>query len=438
MISSKELRQKDLEITQNGYNIAEVDALMAESAATIDAYEKQSGDLYHKLEVLAGKIEEYRQEEDAIKTALVTAQKMADKITKESNETASLLISKSEETAKDTVANAKAESDKIISSAREYSTNLIAEKTQQAEEITNKAQDKANEVIASAKVVAQDILDQAKQISDDLIAKSKAEKEAYEILSNTIKNDAKEFIEKVKSLYNNELDALNSAKLDKENADTDAEEKSIADIDSEVSGLVDEINEFTSFIPQPTSTKESGDDAEDSEAEEFESLNDSEAEETETLQEVIAADDAEDSEEEIEYEREEDNKEPSFDLNEIEYEEITDDDDEDDITVDDEKPVIEEDDEPADPMEAVEAFSQNQITPIKSDSPIPEISEDADMEDDDDLFDNSGELPFEAYFNVNQQDVHNDKSQTISLIPPEDDEDDEPQPKFKGIFKKKK
>lgn len=426
MISSKELRQKDLEITQNGYNIAEVDALMAESAATIDAYEKQSGDLYHKLEVLAGKIEEYRQEEDAIKTALVTAQKMADKITKESNETASLLISKSEETAKDTVANAKAESDKIISSAREYSTNLIAEKTQQAEEITNKAQDKANEVIASAKVVAQDILDQAKQISDDLIAKSKAEKEAYEILSNTIKNDAKEFIEKVKSLYNNELDALNSAKLDKENDDTDAEEKSIAEIDSEVSGLVDEIEEFTFSIPQPISSEESDDDTEDAEAEE-----------AETFQEVIAADDAEDSEEEIEYEREEDNKEPAFDLNEIEYEEITDDDDEDDITEDDEKPVIEED-EPADPMEAVEAFSQNQITPIKSDSPIPEISEDADMEDDDDLFDNSGELPFEAYFNVNQQDVHNDKSQTISLIPPEGDEDDEPQPKFKGIFKKKK
>lgn len=424
MISSKELRQKDLEITQNGYNIAEVDALMAESAATIDAYEKQSGDLYHKLEVLAGKIEEYRQEEDAIKTALVTAQKMADKITKESNETASLLISKSEETAKDTVANAKAESDKIISSAREYSTNLIAEKTQQAEEITNKAQDKANEVIASAKVVAQDILDQAKQISDDLIAKSKAEKEAYEILSNTIKNDAKEFIEKVKSLYNNELDALNSAKLDKENDDTESEEKSIAEIDSEVSGLVDEIEEFTSSIPQPISSEESDDDTEDAEVEE-----------AEDLQEVIAADDAEDSEEEIEYEREEDNKEPAFDLNEIEYEEITD--DEDDITEDDEKPVIEED-EPADPMEAVEAFSQNQITPIKSDSPILEISEDADMEDDDDLFDNSGELPFEAYFNVNQQDVHNDKSQTISLIPPEGDEDDEPQPKFKGIFKKKK
>lgn len=426
MISSKELRQKDLEITQNGYNIAEVDALMAESAATIDAYEKQSGDLYHKLEVLAGKIEEYRQEEDAIKTALVTAQKMADKITKESNETASLLISKSEETAKNTVADAKAESDKIISSAREYSTNLIAEKTQQAEEIINKAQDKANEAIASAKVVAQDILEQAKQISDDLIAKSKAEKEAYEILSNTIKNDAKEFIEKIKVLYNNELDALNSAKLDKEDTDTTAEEKSIAEIDSEVTGLVDEIEELTSSIPETV---------EEAKAEAPEQTDS--AEEVDEAEEQVIEETVENEAEEEALEQEEDNKEPAFDLDEIEYEEITDDDEDD--TVLDEKPVIEEDDdEPADPMEAVEAFSQNQITPIKSESPIPEISEDADMEDDDDLFDNSGELPFEAYFNVNQQDVHNDKSQTISLIPPEEEEDDEPQPKFKGIFKKKK
>ena len=426
MISSKELRQKDLEITQNGYNIAEVDALMAESAATIDAYEKQSGDLYHKLEVLAGKIEEYRQEEDAIKTALVTAQKMADKITKESNETASLLISKSEETAKNTVADAKAESDKIISSAREYSTNLIAEKTQQAEEIINKAQDKANEAIASAKVVAQDILEQAKQISDDLIAKSKAEKEAYEILSNTIKNDAKEFIEKIKVLYNNELDALNSAKLDKEDTDTEAEEKSIAEIDSEVTGLVDEIEELTSSIPETV---------EEAKAEAPEQTDS--AEEVDEAEEQVIEETVENEAEEEALEQEEDNKEPAFDLDEIEYEEITDDDEDD--TVLDEKPVIEEeDDEPADPMEAVEAFSQNQITPIKSESPIPEISEDADMEDDDDLFDNSGELPFEAYFNVNQQDVHNDKSQTISLIPPEEEEDDEPQPKFKGIFKKKK
>lgn len=419
MISSKELRQKDLEITQNGYNIAEVDALMAESAATIDAYEKQSGDLYHKLEVLAGKIEEYRQEEDAIKTALVTAQKMADKITKESNESSALLISKSEESAKKTVAEAKAEADKIISSAREYSTNLIAQKQAEADEIIQKAQDKANEAISSAKIVAQDILEQAKQISDDLIAKSKAEKEAYEILSETIKNDAKEFIEKVKALYNVELDALNSAKLDADETPVVEEEKTISEIDAEVTDLVNEIEEFTSSIPASQPQEKPQEIADEEEAEQAEQ---------EEPEPALESDDEADTESESE-----------FDLNEIEYEEITDDDEDEEYTVSEEDyaPIIEEDDddEPADPMEAVEAFSQNQITPLKSDSVVPEISEEPDMEND--LFDNSGELPFEAYFNVNQQDVHNDKSQTISLVPPEDD-DDEPQSKFKGFFKKKK
>ena len=58
------------------------------------------------------------------------------------------------------------------------------------------------------------------------------------------------------------------------------------------------------------------------------------------------------------------------------------------------------------------------------------------MDDQESLFDDDDQLPFESYFNVKREDVHNDKSQTISLIPPEDDEDDEP--KFKGFFKKKK
>ena len=58
--------------------------------------------------------------------------------------------------------------------------------------------------------------------------------------------------------------------------------------------------------------------------------------------------------------------------------------------------------------------------------------------DDESLFDEGDQLPFENYFNINREDVHNDKSQTISLIPPEDDEDEDDEPKFKGFFKKKK
>ena len=73
MISSKEIRQLDLTVTQNGYNTKEVDSVLSECALTIDAYQKENEELYRKMELLAAKIEEYRLEENAIKTALVTA-----------------------------------------------------------------------------------------------------------------------------------------------------------------------------------------------------------------------------------------------------------------------------------------------------------------------------------------------------------------------------
>ena len=69
MISSKEIRQLDFAVTQNGYNTKEVDSVINECALTIDAYQKESEELYHKMELLASKIEEYRLEENAIKTA---------------------------------------------------------------------------------------------------------------------------------------------------------------------------------------------------------------------------------------------------------------------------------------------------------------------------------------------------------------------------------
>ena len=90
-------------------------------------------------------------------------------------------------------------------------------------------------------------------------------------------------------------------------------------------------------------------------------------------------------------------------------------------------------------MDAVEAFSKDEITPIDTSKAfVPEIEEEPEMEES--LFDKDEDekLPFESYFNVNKEDAHFDKTQTISLVPPEDGDEDDGEPKFKGIFKKKK
>lgn len=416
MISSKEIKQLDLTVIQNGYNTKEVDSVLSECALTIDAYQKENEELYRKMELLAAKIEEYRLEENAIKTALVTAEKMAEKIKKESNDEATELLEKSRQEADSTVSSAKTEADKIISSAREYSSTLIEDKTNEASEIITNAQNKANEAINSAKIVAQDILDQAKQISEDLISKSKAEKEAYEILTNTIKNDAKEFIEKVKALYNSELEALNSANLETSDEDTKQAQKDVDDIDDDVSSLKEEIEDVSSSIPDEVVIESTQDEKIEVEQE---------VEEAEASQE--SQDDFEiiDDEPKIEQEEVEEAEETqSEELNEPAIIELDDED--------------EEDDELTDPMAAVEAFSKTSVTPVSADArTVAEITDEADMQSQSSLFDDETSLPFESYFNVKREDAHTDKSQVISLVPPEDDEEDD-EPRFRGFFKKKK
>lgn len=418
MISAKDLKNVDLAVANSGYVTKDVDKLLNEAANTIEAYQRENKELYHKLEVLASKIEEYRSEEDAIKTALVTAQKMADKIKKESKDAAALLIESSEAEAKQKMDTANTEAEAIVRKARDYSANLINNKTNEANEIISTAQAKANEAINSSKVVAQDILDQAKAISTDLISKSKAEKEAYEILISTIKNDAKSFVENLKKLYSDQLDVLNSSKLDTSSADADSAEKNVEDVHGDVSSLVDEVKEFSSAIPEEINIPEIP----------HKEFDDSDVKVEKPVFNTPA--DAGEVEEPQQEELENNIDEVVNNIVENQPTEPP------VITTDDEE-FEEDEDEPLDPMEAVEAFSQNEITPIEK-SAVPEISEDADMENDESLFDEGDQLPFENYFNINREDVHNDKSQTISLIPPEDDEDEDDEPKFKGFFKKKK
>lgn len=418
MISAKDLKNVELAVANSGYVTKDVDKLLNEAANTIEAYQRENKELYHKLEVLASKIEEYRSEEDAIKTALVTAQKMADKIKKESKDAAALLIESSEAEAKQKMDIANTEAEAIVRKARDYSANLINNKTNEANEIISTAQAKANEAINSSKVVAQDILDQAKAISTDLISKSKAEKEAYEILISTIKNDAKSFVENLKKLYSDQLDVLNSSKLDTSSADADSAEKNVEDVHGDVSSLVDEVKEFSSAIPEEINIPEIP----------HKEFDDSDVKVEKPVFNTPA--DAEEVEEPQQEELENNIDEVVNNIVENQPTEPP------VITTDDEE-FEEDEDEPLDPMEAVEAFSQNEITPIEK-SAVPEISEDADMENDESLFDEGDQLPFENYFNINREDVHNDKSQTISLIPPEDDEDEDDEPKFKGFFKKKK
>lgn len=405
MISSANLRKTEFAVVPNGYSIDQVNDIINQAASTIEAYASESDDLYHKMEVLATKIEEYRAEENSIKSALITAEKMADKIKKESEEKAATLIAQSEKTAKTTTDDANAQSEKIISEARAYSSKLINDKTKEARQIILDAQTKANDAINSSKSIAKNVLDQAKEISEDLITKSKQEKEAYDILIATLKKDAADFIGRLKDLYGKQLDILGSANLDTSDEEADKNKKDIDSAQSDVDNLIGEIDEMEKAIPDEVVLDVPDMPEEEAPVEE--------KKESEPVAEAVEKP-AEKAEEPVK-----ENKE--------------------DFVLAEEK-APSDDKETPDPMAAVEAFSQNEITPVEEDKTyVPEIQEDAQMEHEESLFDTDDEQPFESYFNIKREEHPGDRTETISLVPPEDDDEaDGDEPKFKGFFKKKK
>lgn len=436
MISADELRRREISSSDNGYNRKEVNNLLEEAAQTIEAYDNQSEELYHKMEVLASKIEEYRAEEDIIKTAIIKAEKTAEEIRVEAKQNATDVVDSAQEKAKAILdeANAKAQSivgevnqlkteaekinaeskeqaEKIISQARERASEILKEKNVECDDIIAKAEKKANDAINSSKVVAQNILDQAKEISVDLLEKSREEKEAYELLIDALKGDAKNFLESIKAMYREQLEILDNAKLESDSKEKNEKNDSVIDLQKEVESLVSEMEEMESAIPESITIDEIEEDEEEiivQAEQEVEQEAEQEAEqEVETEEpEFVVVEEDEAQEEEFELV----DKEPEI---------------QEEINFDDSSDILneldEEDDEPADPMEAVAAFSRTSV----NDEPKKESS----------LFDGQSQA-FENFFNVNHTDAHGDRSQVISLIPPEDDEDEE-EPRFKGFFKRK-
>lgn len=390
MITPSQIREKNLSTVQNGgYDKDEVNELLADVVESYEAVYNENKELYRKMEILANKIEEYRSEEDSIKTALITAQKMADRITKEAKEKAEEKLTESAATAQQTVMDAKEKADKMISEARTYVSDFTKEKQTAAESIINEAEGKANEAIDGAKLVAQNILNQAKQLSDELVTKAKAEKEYHETLVSKLKSESDGFKNSLMSLYQTQMEHLREMVELKPEVEEDNEK--IKAVESEMNQIISDIDEINKLQSQPAAEEPAAQD-EKPEADEDNTSSD------ETVDEII---------------------------DEIEEAEAT-------------RETVSKDEVDS----ALNAFSTDEITPLDENATyISEIDEEPEMERvepaEDSLFEQEGEaMPFENYFNVKKEDVRTDE--TISLIPPEEEDEEEDSSRFKGFFKKKK
>lgn len=92
MITAEDIIGKRFDKAMGGYRQDEVDSFLKQIAGTYQEALEEKGELEGKLEILAEKIEQYREDEDSLKTALIGAQKLGDSVLREAKAQAETII----------------------------------------------------------------------------------------------------------------------------------------------------------------------------------------------------------------------------------------------------------------------------------------------------------------------------------------------------------
>ena len=129
----KDIKEKKFGKGLNGYKMEEVDDFLEEMAAEFANLKKQNEEQEKKMEVLADKIREYRNDEDSIKEAILGAQKQSSSVLAAAKEKSEKMIS-----------DAKEKTDKMIKDA----DDRVKEKEEYAKKLVEDANAEKTKVIA--------------------------------------------------------------------------------------------------------------------------------------------------------------------------------------------------------------------------------------------------------------------------------------------------
>ncbi len=183
MITAHDIRTSVFSRAGRGYKIQDVDDFLEETADSMEQLQKENEELVRKLEVLADRIQEYRNDEDSIRSALLTAQKSADKVLREANE-------KKEEI----IADARQQAEDMLRLSHDKSVAIATETKEKATVVLTEAKDKASRLLLEAKTKSEEMLSEA-------VEGCKAEKKYLDFLKEQEKFFRQEIVEMYKKQF---------------------------------------------------------------------------------------------------------------------------------------------------------------------------------------------------------------------------------------------
>lgn len=191
-MNAKSIMEKKFDKGFNGYKMEEVDDFLSEISEAYAQLEAQNESLEKKLEVLADKIREYRNDEEAIKEALLGAQKQSASV----------------------IASADEKSKEMLAEAEEKAAAMVKE----AEETVAKRQEEAERIISEAKLEKERIIFECNAKSAEITGAMEREIKKYEAVLARTRKESEEFTQRLLSQYKTHIELI---KLIPEKCDND-------------------------------------------------------------------------------------------------------------------------------------------------------------------------------------------------------------------------
>lgn len=172
MLKPNNIKNKTFDTVRNGYDPDAVNAFLAEIASDFEKALSENEESESKIIKLVEKINEYREDEDAIKSAMIMAQKEATK----------------------TVNDAKAQARDMIESAKSEQVRLAEQSASECEKIIREHKEKCAQLIKENTEVTENKIMEIRSQYD-------SEKAAYD----NLKKEVTYFKAKLIELYNKQL-----------------------------------------------------------------------------------------------------------------------------------------------------------------------------------------------------------------------------------------
>ncbi len=187
MFTADEIRQITFEKVMRGYRPEDVESFMENIADEFEALEKEKKDLEEKLYLLAEKVEQYKAEEESIKTTLINAQRLGESIVSDARVKADNVIREATIKKNDIISSAYNEiegTEEVLNRLRrevsDFKRNILSLYKTHIESLSNLPEEKTEEAVAVVEEEKEPEVQPVEQVVEEVVQEAVFVEEAVQ------------------------------------------------------------------------------------------------------------------------------------------------------------------------------------------------------------------------------------------------------------------